>query len=130
MPNQQTVDIFKLIRDSPSAIAMQEPIDTMPSDAWKSCCAYRFFFPQPQNLISPQTSGSAQQRPSNCKIIFNHSPWIFEGILEDYTTYLAISTTPLRASSPASHHPGLPLHTSQAKTKLAKNVWKWRQKAA
>lgn len=35
----------------------------------KLCCAYRFFFPQPQNLISPQTSGSAQQRPSNCKII-------------------------------------------------------------
>ncbi|TIA13084.1 hypothetical protein D6C80_06480 [Aureobasidium pullulans] len=53
MSNQQTVDIFKLIRDSPSVIAMQEPIDTMPSDAWKSCCAYRFFFPQPQNLISP-----------------------------------------------------------------------------
>ncbi|THW75277.1 hypothetical protein D6D19_04163 [Aureobasidium pullulans] len=77
MSNQQTVDIFELIRDSPSAIAMQEPIDTMPSDAWKSCCAYRFFFPQPQNLISPQTSGSAQQRPSNCKIIFNHSPLDF-----------------------------------------------------
>ncbi|THV96756.1 hypothetical protein D6D27_02507 [Aureobasidium pullulans] len=38
--NQQTVDIFKLIRDSPSAITMQEPIDTIPSSAWKSCCAY------------------------------------------------------------------------------------------
>ncbi|KEQ81321.1 hypothetical protein M438DRAFT_358038 [Aureobasidium pullulans EXF-150] len=33
MSNQQTVDIFKLIRDSPSAIAMQEPIDTIPSSA-------------------------------------------------------------------------------------------------
>ncbi|CAD0048179.1 unnamed protein product, partial [Aureobasidium pullulans] len=55
MSNQQTVDIFKLIRDSPSAIAMQEPIDTIPSSTWKSCCAYRFFFRQTQVLISPKT---------------------------------------------------------------------------
>ncbi|TIA57748.1 hypothetical protein D6C83_03762 [Aureobasidium pullulans] len=52
MSNQQTVDIFKLIRDSPSAIATPNPIDKIPSGAWNSCCAHRFFLRQTQNLIS------------------------------------------------------------------------------
>lgn len=143
MSNQQTVDIFKLIRDSPSATAMQEPIDTIPSSAWKSCCAYRFFFPQPQNLTSPNLwiSSTAPIELQDCfqplslnfwRVILRISPHSrrttrltlpnnepshllivknarsnstnFTRILEDHTTYLAISTTPPRASASAVPH--------------------------
>ncbi|THX72829.1 hypothetical protein D6D05_07673 [Aureobasidium pullulans] len=149
MSNQQTVDIFKLIRDSPSAIAMQESIDTIPSSAWKSCCAYRFFFPQPQNLTSPNLwiSSTAPIELQDCfqplslnfwRVILRISPHSRRTtrltLPNNEPSHLLIdpggpyylsrhfhNTAKSFSLSCTSHHPGLPLHTSQAKTKLAKN---------
>ncbi|THW56456.1 hypothetical protein D6D20_08728 [Aureobasidium pullulans] len=115
---------------------MQGPIDTIPSDAWKSCCANRFFFPQPQNLISPNLwiSSTApielqdyfrplsigflegltppDNEPSH-PLIDPGGPYYLSRHFHNTAKSLNLSCT--------LHHTGPPLYTSQAKTKLAKN---------
>ncbi|TIA30161.1 hypothetical protein D6C78_09771 [Aureobasidium pullulans] len=157
MSNQQTIDIFKLIRTQLQPSQRQIPL-TQFHQALGIRVAHIFSSFARHKTSSRRSSGSAQHLPSDCKIVFHHSLW---GLEEEYCASLHVLVEQQELTSPnnepshllikqfhqlhrdpgglyylsrhfyntaksfnlscTSHHTGLPLHTSQAKTKLAKN---------